>query len=73
MSFAISRQGCKQPFHRLFGRLIVLKIFFMSRLPTRSNPAIKLYNRKKVASRSACDLLVVYPTGFEPATVRIGI
>ena len=39
---SLSRRGCKQPFHRLFGRLVISKkrVSFTSRLPTRSNPTI---------------------------------
>ena len=46
ISLSLSRRGCKQPFHRLFGRLAFVVVYGIVCKPT-SNPFESLINKKR--------------------------
>ena len=71
--FAISRRGGKQPFHRLFDRIAFVKVPAGGcNAVTRPFESCKWLNIQK-CRKIAAFLYMVCLTGFEPATVRIGI
>ena len=61
-------RGSKQPFHRLFGRklLLLLLVTFSLRLPTRSNPLFSNDKSKRCTPNRCTPLALAEARGFEP-------
>ena len=68
VSLSLSRRGCKQPFHRLFGRLVLLEnpgiVLRADSQPVR----IPFQQRQNKTNRQifACSFCLAEARGFEP-------
>ena len=68
ISLSLSRRGCKQPFHRLFGRLVLLEnpriVLRADSQPVR----IPFHQRQNKTNRQkfACSFCLAEAKGFEP-------
>ena len=68
ISLSLSRRGCKQPFHRLFGRLAFVVVYCIVCKPT-SNPFESPFRRRQNKTNRqifACSFCLAEARGFEP-------